>query len=195
LPWFFKPMSFFQEPLRKICVGEINNLNLTCFHIIKARNKLNQAWFTRTRSTKDTNNFTRLNIQSDIFVGEINRRQMRKSLKLVRLPKLMNLSKSLRMAITPRLNVVEPMSQGDNVNVFVSHVPSSWIRKFWFWMIQHQRLILRQIVWFVKVLRQVLRKRLKSLLVNGFHLFKIRTVSDKDKRDTKWKLVVLPQKA
>ena len=77
LPWCFKPTSFSQEPLRKICVGEIN------------------------------------------------RRQMRKSLKLVRLPKLMNLSKSLRMAMTPRLNVVEPMSQGDNVNVSVSHVPSS----------------------------------------------------------------------
>ena len=43
------------------------NPNLTFFHIIKARNQLNQAWFTRTRSTKDTNNFTRLNIQSDIF--------------------------------------------------------------------------------------------------------------------------------
>ena len=57
-----------------------------------------------------------------ICAGEINRRQMKKSLKLVRLPKLMNLSKNLRMAMTPRLNVVVPMSQGDNVNVFVSHV-------------------------------------------------------------------------
>ena len=77
LPWCFKPTSFSQELLRKICVGEIN------------------------------------------------RRQMRKSLKLVRLPKPMNLFKSLRMAMTPRLNVVEPMSQGDSVNVSVLHVPSS----------------------------------------------------------------------
>ena len=60
-----------------------------------------------------------------ICVGGINRRQMKKSLKLVRLPKPMNLFKSLKMAMTPRLNVVEPMSQGDNVNVFVSHVPFS----------------------------------------------------------------------
>ena len=75
--WCFKPTSFSQEPLRKICVGEIN------------------------------------------------RRRMRKSLKLVRLLKQMNLSKSLKMAMTPRLNVVVPMSQADNVNVSVLHVPSS----------------------------------------------------------------------